>query len=124
MSDAAGWLENRDPGSLVTELKQFARQRPGTFLAAAAAIGVVGGRLSRGLVADHQDTNGSGSSTPVTGAGDYPSSVDHSTSGATRPMARPVVPRCRLLVQRQSRETRRRATPPSAVRTLCRQSTR
>lgn len=81
MSDAAGWLENRDPGSLVTELKQFARQRPGTFLAAAAAIGVVGGRLSRGLVADHQDTNGGGSSSPVTGADDYPSSVDHSTSG-------------------------------------------
>jgi hypothetical protein len=81
MSDAAGWLENRDPGSLVTELKQFARRRPGTFLAAAAAIGVVGGRLSRGLVADHQDTNGSGSSTHVTGAGDYPPAVDHSTSG-------------------------------------------
>lgn len=81
MSDAAGWLENRDPGSLVSELKQFARQRPGTFLAAAAAIGVVGGRLSRGLVADHQDTNDSGPSTHLTGAGDQPDSVDHSTSG-------------------------------------------
>ncbi|WP_157582077.1 hypothetical protein [Phycicoccus sp. Soil803] len=55
MGDVAGWLDQRDPGSLVTEVKQFARQRPGTFLAAAALIGVVGGRLSRGLVADHHD---------------------------------------------------------------------
>jgi hypothetical protein len=55
MGDVAGWLDQRDPGSLVSEVKQFARQRPGTFLAAAAVIGLVGGRLSRGLVADHQD---------------------------------------------------------------------
>lgn len=55
MGDVAGWLDQRDPGSLVTELKQFARQRPGAFLATAAVIGLVGGRLSRGLVADHQD---------------------------------------------------------------------
>ena len=55
MNDVAGWLDQRDPGSLVTELKQFARQRPGAFLATAAVIGIVGGRLSRGLLADHQD---------------------------------------------------------------------
>ena len=55
MGDVAGWLDQRDPGSLVSEVKQFARQRPGTFLAAAALIGLVGGRLSRGLVADHHD---------------------------------------------------------------------
>ena len=55
MGHVAGWLDQRDPGSLVTEVKQFARQRPGAFLAAAAVIGLVGGRLSRGLVADHQD---------------------------------------------------------------------
>jgi hypothetical protein len=55
MGDVAGWLDQRDPGSLVSEVKQFARQRPGAFLATAAVIGLVGGRLSRGLVADHQD---------------------------------------------------------------------
>ena len=55
MGDVASWLDQRDPGSLVSEVQQFARQRPGTFLAAAAVIGLVGGRLSRGLVADHQD---------------------------------------------------------------------
>ncbi|TPG12948.1 hypothetical protein EAH86_19625, partial [Pedococcus bigeumensis] len=35
MGDVASWLDQRDPGSLVSEVKQFARQRPGTFLAAA-----------------------------------------------------------------------------------------
>ena len=53
--DAAGWLDQRDPGSLVTEVKQFARQRPGAFLAAAAVIGLVGGRMSRSLAAEHKD---------------------------------------------------------------------
>ncbi len=58
MGDVAGWLDDRDPGSLVSEVKQFARQRPGTFLATAAVIGLVGGRLSRGLAADHADQTG------------------------------------------------------------------
>lgn len=31
--------------------------RPGLFLAGAAALGALGGRLSRGLVADHQDAS-------------------------------------------------------------------
>lgn len=79
MGDVAGWLDQRDPGSLVSEVKQFARQRPGTFLAAAAVIGLVGGRLSRGLVADHQDQ--ADTATP-TGAGDSATTpVDHSTAG-------------------------------------------
>ena len=58
LGDVAGWLDQRDPGSLVSEVKQFARQRPGAFLAAAALAGLVGGRLSRGLVADHQEATG------------------------------------------------------------------
>jgi hypothetical protein len=82
MGDVAGWLDQRDPGSLVAEVKQFARQRPGTFLAAAAVIGLVGGRLSRGLVADHQDQ----ADTTPTGSGaeagtSASTSVDHSTAG-------------------------------------------
>ena len=79
MGDVAGWLDQRDPGSLVSELKQFARRRPGAFLASAAALGVIGGRLSRGLVADHQDQSSNDSSSA--GLGATPSAVDHSTSG-------------------------------------------
>lgn len=50
-SAAAGWLDGRDPGSLLTEVKSFARQRPGTFLLLAAGAGVLAGRLSRSLSA-------------------------------------------------------------------------
>jgi len=85
MGDVASWLDQRDPGSLVSEVKQFARQRPGTFLAAAAVVGLVGGRLSRGLVAEHQDQQGGSSSTGGSAGEGYtataPVPVDHSTAG-------------------------------------------
>ena len=55
-SAVAAWLENRDPGSLLTEVKSFARQRPGTFLMIAAGAGVLAGRLSRSLSAGAPDT--------------------------------------------------------------------
>ncbi|MEP7035144.1 MAG: hypothetical protein ABI662_07970 [Dermatophilaceae bacterium] len=47
----AHWLSQREPGSLVGELKDFARNKPGTFLAVAAGIGLVAGRLTRGVKA-------------------------------------------------------------------------
>jgi hypothetical protein len=50
--DAAGWLDNRDPGSLLDEVRSFARQRPGVFLAVAAGAGLLAGRLTRGLASD------------------------------------------------------------------------
>jgi hypothetical protein len=51
----ASWLEQRQPGDLIDELRRFARQRPGTFLLAAAAAGVLAGRLTRGVVAAQSD---------------------------------------------------------------------
>jgi hypothetical protein len=48
----AGWLESREPGDVLAEVTSFARRKPGTFLAAAAAVGFLGGRLTRGLTAD------------------------------------------------------------------------
>ncbi|MGO4474284.1 hypothetical protein AB4Y95_20390 [Arthrobacter sp. M-10] len=50
-SSVATWLEDRDPGSLLAEVKTFARQRPGAFLLLAAGAGILAGRLSRGLSA-------------------------------------------------------------------------
>jgi hypothetical protein len=47
----ASWLDNRDPGSLLDEVKSFARQRPGTFLLLAAGAGMLAGRLGRSLQA-------------------------------------------------------------------------
>jgi hypothetical protein len=51
----ANWLEQRQPGDLIEEVRRFARQRPGTFLLAAAAAGVLAGRLTRGVVAAQSD---------------------------------------------------------------------
>jgi hypothetical protein len=45
----ADWLDQRDPGDILGEARDFARRRPGTFLAAAAALGFLGGRMTRGL---------------------------------------------------------------------------
>jgi cell division septum initiation protein DivIVA len=59
----AGWLEQRDPGSVLDEVRAFARQRPGAFLAIALGAGVVTGRLVRGLSADPDTTSSAGSAT-------------------------------------------------------------
>jgi hypothetical protein len=62
--DVAGWLETRNPGEIVDELRGMARRRPGAFLLGAVAAGVVAGRLTRGAVDaarsddDHQPSNG------------------------------------------------------------------
>lgn len=47
----AQWLEAREPGSLVDEVKSFARQRPGVFLGIAAGAGLLAGRLTKALAA-------------------------------------------------------------------------
>jgi hypothetical protein len=60
-SSAADWIENRQPGDMLEELRSLARRRPGAFLLGAAVLGVVGGRLTRGLTAD----DAGGSSTPA-----------------------------------------------------------
>jgi uncharacterized protein YjbJ (UPF0337 family) len=59
---AAGWLADRDPGTLLDEVRSFARRKPGTYLAIALGAGVLAGRLTRGLTAptdnDTPDTPG------------------------------------------------------------------
>jgi hypothetical protein len=55
-SDAASWLENREPGDLVNEVRRFARQRPGIFLAGAAVAGAVVGRLTRNVLSPSKST--------------------------------------------------------------------
>ena len=50
MNDLAAWLERREPGALLEEVRSLARRKPGTFLLGAAAAGVVAGRLTRGAV--------------------------------------------------------------------------
>jgi hypothetical protein len=63
----ASWLESREPADLLDEARRFARQRPGVFLLSAAAIGFVGGRMTRGIAAE------SGDSGPSYSGGQYAS---------------------------------------------------
>jgi hypothetical protein len=92
--DVAGWLDEREPGSLVEELRGFARRKPGAFLAVAAGLGFAAARMGRGLGQEHQDNSsggGSASSGTSTSAGmaggvvttpvSAPDALDHTTSG-------------------------------------------
>jgi uncharacterized protein YjbJ (UPF0337 family) len=54
---AAGWLADRDPGTLLDEVRSFARRKPGAYLAIALGAGVLAGRLTRGLTASQDDDN-------------------------------------------------------------------
>jgi hypothetical protein len=56
----AEWLENREPGEVLDEVKQFAARRPGLFIALAAVTGVVAARATKALVADAKPDLASG----------------------------------------------------------------
>jgi hypothetical protein len=55
LSSASTWLGDRDPSSLLYEVKSFARRRPGTFIIGAAVLGIVAGRLTRALASNASD---------------------------------------------------------------------
>ena len=60
---AASWLEQREPADVLQAVRDFARRRPGTFLAGALAAGLVAGRLTRGMT-DAARSDGQSSSSP------------------------------------------------------------
>jgi hypothetical protein len=61
---AASWLEQREPADLLQAVRDFARRRPGVFLASAAAAGLVAGRLTRGATAAARSGNQPAGSSP------------------------------------------------------------
>jgi hypothetical protein len=76
---AANWLDGREPGDVLEEVRAFARRRPGTFLLGAALAGVVAGRLTRGVVAVRSDES-SGSSQSAVPHGDTAPQVATATT--------------------------------------------
>ncbi|MCF0093432.1 hypothetical protein [Micromonospora sp. MH99] len=56
---AAGWLDEREPGEVLDDVRSYARRHPGTFLAGAAVAGLLVGRLTRGLTASASGNGGS-----------------------------------------------------------------
>lgn len=83
----ASWLDSREPGDLLNEVRSFARRKPGVFLAGAAIAGVLAGRLTRGVTAASQ-SSGSGS---TGNSGGYPAQTAD-VGSAPRHAAAPAVP--------------------------------
>lgn len=76
----ATWLDQRDPGSLVDEVRDFARHRPGVFIALAAGAGLLVGRLTRSMT-DHDDgeqprPGGANTAPPLPGTPEAPVSAE------------------------------------------------
>jgi hypothetical protein len=80
VEELAGWLQQREPGDLVNEVRSFARRKPGLFLLGAAVAGVVAGRLTTGVVAAHKESGPSTGSQQLTGTGS-PYAADSYTTG-------------------------------------------
>ncbi|MEV4545383.1 hypothetical protein [Micromonospora echinaurantiaca] len=55
----AGWLEAREPGDILAEVRDYARRNPGTFLVGAAVLGVLAGRLTKNIAATGDGQGGS-----------------------------------------------------------------
>ncbi|HWH99584.1 MAG TPA: hypothetical protein VNT27_04580 [Propionibacteriaceae bacterium] len=72
------WLENKEPGEVLEDVRSFARRRPAMFLGLSALAGVVVGRLGRGAVAANTSVGANGGSRSY----DYDAS-SYSTTPAT-----------------------------------------
>ncbi len=76
----AGWIGDRDPGSLLGEVKSYARAKPGTFIAVAALAGLVAGRLTRAL---SEGGTGSSSGSASKGSSSSGAASSGTASGTT-----------------------------------------
>ena len=83
----ADWLEHREPGQVLAEVRQFARRHPGAFLTGAAMAGVLAGRLTRNMAGTGQGDSGVDSqraSEPEPSAAGGPDGYGHMTQGVRR----------------------------------------
>ena len=81
----ASWLDDREPAHLLEDVRTFARQRPGAFLAIAAGVGLVAGRLTSGLKAASSDDTPTASASPrpaalTTTPSAYPTGATYGTA--------------------------------------------
>lgn len=81
VSAIADRLENSNPQDLVQDVRRFASTRPFTFLAIAAGVGLIAGRVTRGLADANNDSNGGGTSGTGTGEYGYPVQGGYPTTG-------------------------------------------
>ncbi|MBG6237606.1 ElaB/YqjD/DUF883 family membrane-anchored ribosome-binding protein [Mycetocola sp. CAN_C7] len=81
--DVAGWLEGRDPSAVLDDVKRFARQRPGLFIAIAAGAGIVVGRLAKSLASGNDSADGAPG---ANAAGATPTATVDTTAGYSAPV--------------------------------------
>src|SRR5690349_548949 len=74
-------LSEREPKDVLEDVRGFARQRPGTFIAGAVVAGVVAGRLTRAAKQAHDEPSAS-SGSPTAAAGPEPTQSGHSGASA------------------------------------------
>ncbi|MET0976646.1 MAG: hypothetical protein ABWX82_13370 [Leifsonia sp.] len=80
----ASWLEGHDPASLIDEVRNFARRRPGTFIAIAAGVGLLAGRITRSAASNAHDSAGSAKPADAVTSAPRTDQIDASAStGAT-----------------------------------------
>lgn len=86
---AAQWFEDREPTTVLHEVEDFARRRPGVFLAVAAGAGLIVGRFLRGAKDAPDDDGGSvrtgGAGTAGEAAGQAPPTFPPTTPDGPRP---------------------------------------
>lgn len=83
MQDLAGWLDSKEPGDLIEEIRDLARRKPGSFLVGAAVAGALAGRLTRGAVDAKRDEAGATPTYDAAGTSAYADSAPAGTpSGA------------------------------------------
>lgn len=86
----ADWLDQREPGDLVDEVKDFARKRPGAFLGIALGAGLLAGRITRNASASKERQRQSPEATADAPAGtSYPSERPHAEPLKTAPRVTP-----------------------------------
>lgn len=79
----AQWFEDREPGAVLHEVEDFARRRPGLFLAMAAGAGLLVGRFLRGAKDAQSDDSGRFESGDVGRADTRPGPYGGAGSSAT-----------------------------------------
>ncbi|MFS0867207.1 hypothetical protein AB3M83_07710 [Microbacterium sp. 179-B 1A2 NHS] len=85
--EIGSWLGDRDPGSLLTEVKSFARRKPGVFIGVAALAGLAAGRLTRALAQGAPDSGESGAASSSSASTAEPASAPPQPAATTRPDA-------------------------------------
>ncbi|OUE22570.1 hypothetical protein BFL34_00095 [Clavibacter michiganensis] len=86
---AASYLEGRDPGTLLRDVTDFARRRPGLFVGLAVIAGVAAGRLTRSLTSEAHDQEEAEPATPSTDTSTTPTPA---TAGRATGYVTPAVP--------------------------------